>query len=235
MRFRFPAFAGVFLLAGPAVAEASVISITPTLPLFDTPYTTATALGCVAAIGICITSPSFTLTSPVLNLNTFNINGQDLVTNVNFSATLTDLSNTPTGTLLLSGTVEQEVQGRTFPTQTGTWTTELLALSLSGPLLGHTATITLNPAQTSGGVTTITPSGGAFAIDSFFDVFVEFGLDTPTPLHQLFGPNEFVAAAPTLSETPLPATLPLFASGLGALGLLGWRRKRKNAAALAAA
>lgn len=33
--------------------------------------------------------------------------------------------------------------------------------------------------------------------------------------------------------TPLPATLPLFASGLGALGLLGWRRKRK-AAALAA-
>jgi hypothetical protein len=34
--------------------------------------------------------------------------------------------------------------------------------------------------------------------------------------------------------TPLPAALPLFATGLGALGLLGWRRKRKNAAALAA-
>jgi hypothetical protein len=31
--------------------------------------------------------------------------------------------------------------------------------------------------------------------------------------------------------TPLPAALPLFATGLGALGLLGWRRKRKNAAA----
>ena len=30
--------------------------------------------------------------------------------------------------------------------------------------------------------------------------------------------------------TPLPATLPLFATGLGALGLLGWRRKRKLAA-----
>ncbi len=36
-------------------------------------------------------------------------------------------------------------------------------------------------------------------------------------------------AAPAISETPLPATLPLFAAGLGALGLLGWRRKRKAA------
>jgi hypothetical protein len=36
-----------------------------------------------------------------------------------------------------------------------------------------------------------------------------------------------------VSDVPLPAALPLFATGLGALGLLGWRRK-KNAAALAA-
>ena len=31
--------------------------------------------------------------------------------------------------------------------------------------------------------------------------------------------------------TPLPAALPLFATGLGVLGLLGWRRKRKAQAA----
>lgn len=37
------------------------------------------------------------------------------------------------------------------------------------------------------------------------------------------------------SETPLPAALPLFATGLGAIGLLGWRRKRTNADATAAA
>jgi hypothetical protein len=50
------------------------------------------------------------------------------------------------------------------------------------------------------------------------------------------------AACGTLAEvgsppptTPLPATLPLFAGGLGAMGLLGRSRKRKNAAALAAA
>lgn len=33
--------------------------------------------------------------------------------------------------------------------------------------------------------------------------------------------------AALIATTPLPAALPLFASGLGALGLLGWRRKRK--------
>ena len=33
------------------------------------------------------------------------------------------------------------------------------------------------------------------------------------------------------TATPLPAALPLFATGLGALGLLGWRRKRKAQAA----
>ena len=32
------------------------------------------------------------------------------------------------------------------------------------------------------------------------------------------------------SSTPLPAALPLFATGIGVLGLLGWRRKRKQAA-----
>ena len=36
-------------------------------------------------------------------------------------------------------------------------------------------------------------------------------------------------------ETPLPAALPLFASGLGAMGVLARRRKRKNAVAAIAA
>jgi hypothetical protein len=32
-----------------------------------------------------------------------------------------------------------------------------------------------------------------------------------------------------IGQTPLPAALPLFATGLGVLGLLGWRRKQKAA------
>ena len=42
--------------------------------------------------------------------------------------------------------------------------------------------------------------------------------------------NGFFADNTAPSAVPLPAALPLFATGLGALGLLGWRRKRKAAA-----
>jgi len=37
----------------------------------------------------------------------------------------------------------------------------------------------------------------------------------------------------TVNQTPLPAALPLFASGLGAMGLFGWRRKWKATIAAA--
>ena len=44
------------------------------------------------------------------------------------------------------------------------------------------------------------------------------------------GINFISGAAPLFisGATPLPAALPLFASGLGALGLLGWRRRRNS-------
>ena len=43
---------------------------------------------------------------------------------------------------------------------------------------------------------------------------------------QMFVEGNDVAIAPT----PIPAALPLFVTGLGAMGLFGWRRKRKTAA-----
>ena len=39
-----------------------------------------------------------------------------------------------------------------------------------------------------------------------------------------------LVVTPFASEVPIPGALPLFATGLGALGLLGWRRKRKQTA-----
>jgi hypothetical protein len=78
------------------------------------------------------------------------------------------------------------------------------------------------------GLPVLPPSGESAAGDVWFslatDTYTETGSGTAT----------FTAetATPT-SNTPLPATLPLFASGLGVVGLLA-RRWKKKAAALAA-
>jgi hypothetical protein len=40
-------------------------------------------------------------------------------------------------------------------------------------------------------------------------------------------PGDAIIQASLVPSVPLPSALPLFATGLGALGLLGWRRKRK--------
>lgn len=77
-------------------------------------------------------------------------------------------------------------------------------------------------------------------------VFVEQAVLFPpwtAPFEQGFLPSQDVTSAEgntggeyaLLAPTPLPAALPLFATGLGALGLFGWRRKRKSTAAIAAA
>ena len=43
--------------------------------------------------------------------------------------------------------------------------------------------------------------------------------------------NTGFTAISTVPEVPLPAALPLFATGLGALGLFGWRRRKQTRAA----
>ena len=66
---------------------------------------------------------------------------------------------------------------------------------------------------------------------TLFDVtsLVQAGLNTLSVIGiNISGVQQYAVGgegAPT--PTPLPAALPLFATGIGALGLLGWRRKRK--------
>jgi hypothetical protein len=55
-------------------------------------------------------------------------------------------------------------------------------------------------------------------------------INSPTQGGNAFFTGDLVIAS-VPAATPLPAALPLFASALGGLGLLGWRRKRKAALA----
>jgi hypothetical protein len=50
------------------------------------------------------------------------------------------------------------------------------------------------------------------------------------PCNNCYGPDIVATIDTAPSATPLPATLPLLAGGVGVIGLLGRRRKRKNAA-----
>lgn len=88
------------------------------------------------------------------------------------------------------------------------------------------------------GTLSVLPSADtlAFALGSTTTLTVNGWLVSITPL--ALGPwvrsSLGTATAPltaefVISQTPLPAALPLFATGLGSLGLLGWRRKKKAA------
>jgi hypothetical protein len=122
----------------------------------------------------------------------------------------------------LSGLVSVILFGYTTLGQLGTFNTEMVQLDLSG----SGVLIRESPTLASTGQTKIEDiGGGLFRITSFFDVFTELSLDG--------GQNWIPSTGSThvdLTNTPLPAALPLFATGLGALGLLGWRSKRRRAA-----
>jgi hypothetical protein len=115
----------------------------------------------------------------------------------------------------------------------------------SGPLNQSPPSIFSNALDATGSQLLYVSSGG-FALFTDFDsgAQLEFGFNLPdgtihvqdSSFNSIFGPvtQPFqIATEEVVSTAPLPGALPLFATGLGALGLLGWRRKRK-ATALAA-
>jgi hypothetical protein len=81
-----------------------------------------------------------------------------------------------------------------------------------------------------GGIAFLTASAENVGLEFGFFSFPSYDYSLNTELLNI---GDGFSATPVI--TPLPAALPLFVTGLGGLGLLGWRRKRKNTAAIAAA
>lgn len=210
------ALATLVLGVGGAGTAVAGIYATATLPPPNAVYAVTAGAGCFPFAGVCVTPgvlanivPTFSAIVPA---------GQDIVSGATFTTLLSDLSTgAPIGTVTLSGTFEQLVEGRTTPTEPGDFPTELLNLDFSGPVLGHTLTVTLDASHSSTGETSVEPVGrNEFRIDSFFDVFVDLSLDTNPPLSTTRGPL-------TLTLVPEPATIALLVLPL--LGLIGLRRR----------
>jgi hypothetical protein len=108
-------------------------------------------------------------------------------------------------------------------------------LTLSGGgngLIGsYTGTFQLNDTATGGtinlDVIDLIGSGVLAGVTGSGTAFGTVVFNSPGPPTNFDGTFDVTVNA---TLTPLPAAHPLFASGLGAMGLLGWRRKRKDAA-----
>lgn len=78
-------------------------------------------------------------------------------------------------------------------------------------------------------------SGGCFGDGFFFDTLFGIGAFTDLPFGVATAQdNPFDAVdwniAERVSAVPVPAALPLLATGIGALGVAGWRRRRQETA-----
>ena len=210
-------------------AHASVIMPTASLPLIGIPYVSPGAgAGCFTIATACVNPGPFIQTSVVSDM--FSGGSQQIVANVTYDATLTPpgLDNI-IGSVALVGTVDETVVNRTSNSETGTFTVDITGLTLSGPLSlpgspldGRTLLVNLDTSNTSSGATTITPDGGVFRIDSFFDVFAEITLELPPPLTS---PSTSVGPILTVA-VPEPSTWALMLLSFTGLAFAAQRKAR---------
>jgi hypothetical protein len=158
---------------------------------------------------------------------------------VGYQATTTSASASPITYDLVGVTAayntETDVFSGSFTLDPSTYDLSAVAITVSGdgPDTGSFDTPDPRPFPEYQYQVEFADSSGDMWILSFFDIFA----DASNPLSAIYNSDPTVLTNAVTGEavpTPLPAALPLFAAGLGALGLFGWRRKRKGAAAIAA-
>jgi hypothetical protein len=186
--------------------------------------------------------PSFTGTqSPDIDIlsASLDLSGTNLI----FSATLNGTIGTAANTYVLG--INRGLSTRNFSAVGLPGVTFDSVLTVTGAgVLGGTDFVTNTgisaPFQISGSDITaviplsILPAVGSFAsADQFLWNFWTRGSLGGIAVAGNPGLADFAPNNSDASVTPLPAALPLFASGGGLLGFLTWRKKRKSAATIA--
>jgi hypothetical protein len=151
-----------------------------------------------------------------------------------YTLALTDTGNSTysgTGTLVIVGAPSPTNSYDDFCLSNGCGGGTLTSLSFR---LNNGDTFSTSDSGVSG-VSAVFDDGTLQSI-GFYDNFSTYQFTITSDLdytYHFYSPQFTAGGTISLATTPLPATLPLFAGGLGAMGLFGWRKKRKSVAAAA--
>ncbi len=203
-----------FLLVAAGTFAAFVTSVPASAQTFDFSFTGETT----GPVGCCVAPiPPYTGT----------VTGQIV------GLVAGEADQTPTAIYLTSYTSVTGLSEANWPTST----TNILAYTPGAGLdIDGADTFTVSAAglltsvDFSISVTTSQASFFNLSLDTVGNIFSLYNDGTDTGISTDTATFTPVSTA----ATPLPAGLPLLGTGLGLIGLLGWRRKRKNAAAIAA-
>jgi hypothetical protein len=163
-----------------------------------------------------------------LNLHGYLINFSSLGGTSTFPGTAQSAGLTLTGTVSVPDgtfTITETEGSFTAPTGGATLTSVVGGSFLPGIGNSQTSQSSLNTTTLTPLFTLTAPGSGMTTIPVLIPP-VPFTLDNEVTINLATGEDTFGVSA-SLNKAPLPAALPLFATGIGGLGLLGWRRKRK--------
>ena len=167
------------------------------------------------AVSICAEVGNAT-TYTLANISCAPVGGLDcsMVGSFDYNGSFSNIAITMTGAVF---------PGKVFDTDEGSSATQLFVGDNNTPIPDYFVFNFLQPLN--GTDDTIVSGCGASTQGPASDAAAGCSLQSFLQTFNLTGSVQASASA-----TPLPAGLPLFASGLGALGLLGWRRKKKATA-----